>query len=362
MSLRRIWTILRKDLSDAIRDGRVLAIIIVPIALGLLYSVIYPDQEPRPTADVVVVGSSADAQRVAEALPEDVSSAIELTVTREPDEAPARTAVEDEDVDLAVVVPDGLLGEAQSGRGPPLRVLIGPEPSPTTQALVQLLPTTVGGLADRAPAAQVEVEPVAPSSPSAFNAVGMRNYFVLAAIVMVIGFIGMLATPIILAEEIEKRTIEALLLAARGPEVLAAKALVGIAYSIVATALTVAVTRLPIEDVGMFLLGALGTVVSIVGLGLCFGYLVRSADKLNTWGWVLLMPFLIPAFVVAIPMAPWLDVIVQALPTAQGMRLMSDGVAGEAVFGGVGIALLVFAVWGGGGLLLLGRLLQTRGS
>jgi ABC-2 type transport system permease protein len=48
VSPARVWTILRKDLLDAIRDGRVLAIVIVPLALGVLYSVIYPDQEPRP--------------------------------------------------------------------------------------------------------------------------------------------------------------------------------------------------------------------------------------------------------------------------------------------------------------------------
>lgn len=362
MSPARVWTILRKDLLDAIRDGRILAIIVVPLALGVLYSVIYPDEEPRPTADVVVVGSSPDAERVAEALPKDVSRALDLKVTAETDEREARDTVAEDDADVAVIVPDGLIGQAQSGRGPPLRTLVGPDASPAARAVVDLLPATVGKLADRAPAVAVELQAVEPRSPSVIDELGLRDYFVLAAVVMTVGFIGLLATPIVLAEEIEKRTIEALLLAARGPEVLAAKALVGIVYSAIATVILLALTGVAPERPAIFVLGAAGMVVSIVGFGLCLAYVFRSADKLNTWGWVIVMPVIVPGFMVGIDPPGWLDAIFQAVPTGQGMRLMVDGTLPEDIFGGVGLALVVFAVWGAGGLLLLSRLLQTRGS
>jgi ABC-2 type transport system permease protein len=361
MSLARIWAILRKDLVDAIRDGRVLAIIIVPIALGVLYSVIYPDEEPRPTATVVVVGS-ADAGRVAQQLPRDVRRALDLTVERQRDERRARKQVEDDDADVAVVIPEGLLGEARAGRAPPLRILVGPQASPAARAVVELLPGTIGRMTDRAPAVTADVQAVEATSPSVVDELGLRRYFVLAAIVMVIGFIALLATPIVLAEEIEKRTIEALLLAARGSEVLTAKALVGVVYSVVATAITLALTRVPIERPGLFLLGVVGTIVSLVGFGLVLAYLFRSADKLNTWGWVLLMPILVPAFIVGVPVPDWLDVVAQATPTGQGMRTMVDGSLPADVFGGLGVAVAVFAVWGVLGFLVLSRVLQRRGS
>ncbi|MEV4419075.1 ABC transporter permease [Patulibacter sp. NPDC049589] len=364
MSLSRVWTILRKDLLDAIRDGRILAIIIVPLALGILYSVIYPDEEPRPKADVVVVGgpTNTDAKRLSVALPRDVGRALNLTVTTEPDEAKARDTVADDDADVAVVVPEGLVARARAGRAPPLRVLVGPDASPSARAVVDLLPATVGKLADRAPAVQVAVRDVQPKSPSVVDELGLRDYFVLAAVVMTVGFIGLLATPIVLAEEIEKRTIEALLLAARGPEVLAAKALVGIVYSAAATAILLALTGVPIERPGLFVLGALGMVVSIVGFGLCLAYVFRSADKLNTWGWVIVMPAIVPGFAVGVDPPGWASAIFQATPTGQGMRLMVDGALPTDVFGGVGLAIVVFAVWGAGGLVLLSRLLQRRGS
>lgn len=364
MRLSRVWTILRKDLLDAIRDGRVLAIIIVPLALGVAYSMIYPDQEPRPTADVLVVGSSTntDAQRLSVALPRDVGRALDLTVRVESDEREAREAVADDDADVAIVVPEGLIADAEAGRAPPLQVLVGPDASPAARAVVDLLPSSVGRLADRPPAAEVAVRDVAPTSPSAIDELGLSTYFVLAAVVMTVGFIGLLATPIVLAEEIEKRTIEALLLAARGPEVLAAKALVGVSYSAVATVILLAITGVPIERPALFVVGTVGMIVSLVGFGLCLAYLFRAADKLNTWGWVIVMPAIVPAFVVGADPPGWLDAICRAVPTGQGMRLMVDGALPTDVFGGLGLALMVFAVWGAGGLLVLARLLQRRGS
>jgi ABC-2 type transport system permease protein len=364
MSLARVWTILRKDLLDAIRDGRILAIIIVPLALGVLYSVIYPDEEPRPKADVVVVGAAGDSdvKALATALPKDVGNSLDLEVTTETDARQARETVAGDDADVAVIVPDGLIADAKAGRAPPLRALIGPDASPTARAVVDLLPSSVGKLADRAPATRIAVQAVEPTSPSVVDELGLRDYFVLAAVVMTVGFIGLLATPIVLAEEIEKRTIEALLLAARGPEVLAAKALVGIVYSAVATVILLALTGVSPERPGLFVLGAAGMVVSVIGFGLCLAYLFRSADKLNTWGWVIVMPIIAPGFVVGVDPPGWLGAVLQATPTGQGMRLMVDGALPTDVFGGVGLAVLVFAVWGAGGLLLLSRLLQTRGS
>lgn len=364
MNLSRVWTILRKDLLDAIRDGRILAIIIVPIALGVMYSVIYPDHEPRPTADVVVVGSptNTDAKRLSVALPRDVDRSLDLKVTYRSDERKARETVADDDADVAIVVPEGLIADAKAGRAPPLSTLVGPKASPTARAVIDLLPSTIGKLADRPPAVQVAVRDVTPQHPSVVDELGLRNYFVLAAVVMTVGFIGLLATPIVLAEEIEKRTIEALLLAARGPEVLVAKALVGVIYSAIATAILLALTGVPIERPAIFVLGALGMVVSIVGFGLCLAYVFRSADKLNTWGWVIVMPVIVPGFVVGLDPPGWADGLFRALPSGQGMRLMIDGALPSDVFGGVPLAIVVFLVWGAGGLLLLSRLLQKRGS
>ena len=58
-----------------------------------------------------------------------------------------------------------------------------------------------------------------------FDQLGPRKYFVLVAIVMEIGMIAMLAVPIILTEEVEKHTIDALVARLLLVDIVAAKAL-----------------------------------------------------------------------------------------------------------------------------------------
>lgn len=360
MNARRLWLILRKDLVDAIRDGRVLVALLIPIGLGLFYSLAFPDEEPRPSAKVVVVGA-ADAGRVAERLPEDVGRAIELTVERTADEAAARQRIADDDVDLAILVPDGVLRQAREGRSPPLRVLALSDASPTAFAVADLLPATVGKLTDRPPAVEVQSATVARNTANAVDAMGLRRYFAVAAVAMLLGMVGLLVTPIILAEELDKRTLEALLLAARGSEVLAAKALVGVIYGSVATAGTVLLTRLEPERSLLFALGALGSGLPLIGFGLWLAYLFRSPDKLNTWMGLLLFPILLPAFLVSTDLSPVVDGIFQALPMTQGMRLMVDGSQGSDVFGSHLLAVGVLLAWTVAGFAFLARMLQRRG-
>lgn len=362
MNRRRMLAILRKDLVDAIRDGRVLVAILIPVALGIFYSLAFDDDEPRPTAKVVVVGSGADAARIATALPRDVGRAIDLTVRRTSDPRQARHDVAVGDVDLAIVVPDGLLARARAGRAPPLPLLAQPSPSPTVASLADLVPATVARLADRPPAVAVALRAVPAADQSVFDALGLRRYFAIAAVAMLLGMIGLLVTPIVLAEEIDKRTLEALLLAARGNEILTAKALVGIIYGSVATAGTVLLTRLSLPRPELFVIGALGLAVALVGFGLWLAYLFRSPDKLNTWMGLLLFPILTPAFLAGANLPPVADGILQALPTTQGMRLLVDGALDHDVFGNHLLAVAVLAAWALAGFALLSRILQRRGS
>ncbi|WP_320671873.1 ABC transporter permease [Patulibacter defluvii] len=362
MNLRRMLAIYRKDLVDAIRDGRVLVAILIPIGLGVFYSLAFDDDTPRPSAKVAVVGASADAARVAAALPKDVDRAIDLKVEREREQPRARQQVAKGDVDLAIVVPDGLLADARAGRAPPLTLLARPSPDPTVASLADLVPATIARLADRPPAVGVALRPVPAADQSAYDALGLRRFFALAAVAMLLGMIGLLVTPIVLAEEIDKRTLEALLLAARGGEVLTAKALVGLTYGAVATAGTVLLTRLPVPRPGLFVLGALGLAIALIGFGLWLAYLFRSPDKLNTWMGVLLFPALTPVFLVDAGLSPVVDGILQALPTTQGMRLLVDGAVDQDIFGHHLLAVAVLAVWAVAGFALLARTLQRRGG
>src|SRR5699024_242115 len=117
-----------------------------------------------------------------------------------------------------------------------------------------------------------------------FDDLGLQRYFVLAALMMLIAMIAMLAVPIILAEEAEKKTLEALTLIASYIDVVAAKALVGITYIVAGTGLLLALTQIWPEDPVLFFSGILLLGIALVGLGLLLGGLFKSANQLNTWG------------------------------------------------------------------------------
>src|SRR6185295_17022474 len=85
--------------------------------------------------------------------------------------------------------------------------------------------------------------------------IGPRRYFVLATVVMMLGMISMLAVPIMLTEEAEKKTLDALLLVGSYLEVIVAKALVGLVYVALSVTVMLALTRLRPDDLRTFVAG-----------------------------------------------------------------------------------------------------------
>jgi ABC-2 type transport system permease protein len=174
---------------------------------------------------------------------------------------------------------------------------------------------------------------------------GPRRYFVLATVVMMIGMIAVLAVPIILTEEAEKKTLDALLLVANYGEVIVAKALVGVAYSAASVALMLGLTRLLPLDMPIFVAGTGLLAVALIGLGLLLGGLFRTAAQVYTWSSVVLLPIIAPAFVVGLPIPDAVDLALRAFPTSQGMRIMTNGLAGKPLFGDLWISFVGLLVW-----------------
>ena len=110
---------------------------------------------------------------------------------------------------------------------------------------------------------------------------GARKYFVLATVVMMLGMIAVLAVPIILTEEAEKKTLDALLLVANYREVIVAKALVGVAYSAISVALMLALTRLQPADMPTFVAGTGLLAVALIGAGLLLGGVFKTANQVT---------------------------------------------------------------------------------
>ena len=356
MSPRRIIAILLKDLRDAGRDGRILVLLALPIALAVFYNATIDDQGTLPSVDVVVVDSPPG--NVTEQLRRAAGKSVELKLRRAGDAASARRLVARGDAELAVVVAPAPV----AGTGGPVRadVLVSTDASPTAQSVVAIVPDALARAAGREPAARTQVRAVAPTDQSPADIVGARSLTVLITIILFVAFVAMMVVPIQTAEELETGTFGALRLAATGTEILAAKALAGYLYGAVGLVVTVVLTSLEIDDPLLFYGAAVALIVSLVGFGLLLGLLVPNANAINTYGGVLLLPVIAVASAVFFVDSGVIVTICDVLPFSQAARLLGDGLSATDPFHAGLVSWAVVGAWAIAGYAILARIATRR--
>jgi len=344
MRIPIITAIFRKDVVDAVRDSRVLVSLLTPIILAILYNSIFPE-ERLVEAKIAFAGPENSA--LVRTLEERAGQTVSLKLRHVDSEAEARHLVVTQDADAAFVLPADVDDAIRQGRRPTI-TLIQPTTGGSTANFVSAsLETGIRALSGQPPIATVAVERVQAGSAEAgvLGEVGARRYFVLATVVMMLGMIAVLAVPIILTEEAEKKTLDALLLVANYREVILGKALVGLAYSAVSVTVMLGLTRLRPVDIPTFAIGTALLAVALIGLGLLLGGMFKTASQVYTWSSVLLLPIIGPAFVAGLPVPDALDLALRAFPTFQGMRVMTNGLAGKPLFTDIWISYAVLLAW-----------------
>ncbi len=361
MRPRIVASIFRKDVVDALRESRILVSLLTPILLAVLYNALFPE-ERLFEAKVAYAGSEASA--IVRTLEARAGDSVSLRLRHVGDAAEARRLVTAREVDVAFVLPDGVDEAIRAGRAPTIAVIQPEVPGASVSFVTSAIEAGARALAAQSPPVTIAPERVAAGSADqgVMGEMGPRRYFVLATIVMMLGMISMLAVPIMLTEEAERKTLDALLLVGSYGEVIAAKALVGLAYTGISVALMLALTRLPPADVLLFSAGTALLAVALIGVGLLLGGLFRTANQVYTWSSLLLIPVIGPAFAVGLPIPDALDALLRILPTSQGMRIMANGLAGEALFGDAWLSFAVTAVWAAAAYGILAWRLSRRES
>jgi hypothetical protein len=355
VSARRVVAILVKDLRDAMRDGRIVVLLVLPIALAVLYNATIDDGDTLPSVQVAVVESGPGT--VAKQLRLAAGKSVKLDLQRAADATVARRLVAKGDAELAVVVAPATVG----GGGPAQAdVLVSTDASPTAQSVVALVPDALTRAAGREPTARTQVQAVAPADLKPPDIVGAKALSVLMMIVLLAAFVALMVVPIQTAEELESGTFGALRLAATGPEILAAKALAGYLYGAAGIVITLLVTGLHVDDPLLFLAAAVALVVSLVGFGLLLGLLVPNANAINTFGGVLLLPVIALAGAVYFVDSGVIATICSLLPFSQAARLLGDGLSARDPFDAGLSAWAVIGVWALAGYAILARIATRR--
>jgi len=361
MHPRITLTIALKDLKSALRDGRILLALFLPLGLGLLYNVVMPESQ-KPKATVAL--SSVDVTALSESLKTVAGSAVALSFKSSADASGVRSLVDSKKADVGLVVPAGFDEDLAAGRAPTL-VVIKPRTGASFGAdyITASLDAALRAMAGQHAPATVSVQTTAPAGTdisSVMAVIGVRKYMVLGTLIMLIAMIAIYILPILLTEEYEKKTVDALLLIGSQADVVAGKALVGVAYVAVSVPLLLIVTRIPVSNPPLFAAAIFAVTITLLGFGLLMGALVRTIAQLNTWSSLPLLLVIMPVFLIALGLPSWVQLIQDATPGSQAMRLLVDSASGTTIYGNWLVGFGVLAAWAAAGYALLIRTMSRR--
>ncbi len=346
MNLRRIGAIFHKDLQDAVRDARVLVAILVPLGVGVLYSFMFQNTPTLPTVTLAYV--APDATQLPPRLTAMAGSSARVSIVRVASEPEITQRIASKQADVGLVIPSGFDAAVSRGEAPHLTVLRTNSPSTGGAIMLATLDAALRQMAGQQPPVALHMVTV-PAAQAGFEAVfsqlGLRAYFTLASVLMLVGMIAMLAVPIVLGEEREKKTLDALAMVASYREVIAAKALLGMTYILVAVPLLLVVTRIVPAGMPTFIATTVLLSVGLIGFGLLLGSLL-TGNQMNTWGGVFLVPILLPPFLVGVPLPGMVQALFAALPSTQAMRLLVNSMASQPIYPQAWLSYLVILAWG----------------
>jgi ABC-type transport system involved in multi-copper enzyme maturation permease subunit len=189
---------------------------------------------------------------------------------------------------------------------------------------------------------------------------GGLPFYASVMLVVAIMMVGALGVPHLVIEEKETQTLEALMVSpASAWQIVAGKAIAGLAYVLLASAGVLAVNWKLLLHPGLTALAVLWGALFAVGIGLLLGTTLRVKAQLTLWGFMLMQPLLLPPF-----LEP-LDLLPQSVRTAMGWipstalaKVLRVSFSGRASWDLYGVPLAITA---GGAVLVLAAVVLLVG-
>ena len=287
MSLRIVAAITRKDIVDAIRNRYLLTALITPLFVALLFRVLLPGDNPRNLLTVVVhdPGNSA--------LVADLRNTPQMSVVQADSAETTASEVEKRKAIGGLVVPVNFDADVTAGKQPELTIYVNNKKSIFEQAAFRrLLDQQVQALVKHSPPARVVwIDVDKDTNEQSRGGVGLGQMLLPLLLIMTLGMIGAMVVPLLLVEEKEKRTLDFLLASpAKLQEIVAGKALTGVAYTLLIAGLLLFLNRRLVGNWPLTLLSILLGLVFVVSIGIFMGSLLNNVMQVNT-GQVLFSSF-----------------------------------------------------------------------
>ncbi len=187
----------------------------------------------------------------------------------------------------------------------------------------------------------------------------------LTTLIMAVSAIGIALVPILLIEEKESHTLEVLLLSpARFIEVLAAKALVGVVYCLIAASVVVLFNMRWIVHWDIVLLATILCAGFAVAVGLLVGMLTDNPTAAAFWGAPLLLLVLLPAMIGFLVSSSWpvfVRDLIAWLPGSLMLNLYRLSMTGEVPSARLWAKAAALAALAGAIYVLVGWRIQRLG-
>jgi ABC-2 type transport system permease protein len=339
MSLSVVAAITRKDIVDAIRNRYLLTALITPLVVALLFRVLLPGANPRNLLTVVVYDTGNSA------LVTELQNTPQLSIVEAAAADETAGEVEERKAIGGLVVPSNFDADVIAGKQPELTIYVNNKKSVFEQAAFRrLLDQQVQSLVKHpAPARLVWIDVDKETNEQSRGGLALAQMLLPLLLIMTLGMIGAMIVPLLLVEEKEKRTLDFLLASpASLKEIVAGKALTGVAYTVLIAGLLLVVNR---QMVGNWLwtsVSILLGLVFVVAIGLFMGSLLNNTMQVNTWASSVLIVLLAPSFP-SLPLPAAVEIVMRLIPTyylTEALKLSLAGSASSRILGNLAVVLI----------------------
>ncbi len=308
-NIRIIWAITAKDITDALKNKTTLSVIIPMLFLIVFYRFLpaLESGDLLPRLALYDAGSSKLAARLED------SATFDLVVTTSQENMEAYLGNKDIAV-LGIVLPEDF--DQRAAAAPEIELdgyfvhWISVPAAAETRTFFEAALSEMSGKPVRIDTEGHTVYPQKESRGMAFLQAAMM--------VIAISLIGFTMTPHLLIEEKQAKTITVMLVSPAGPgQVTIGKALAGLFYCMLATAVVFAFNIPLITHGGVAFLTAVCGAVFTVAVGLLLGSLLESKQQMSLWTWLIFVPLILPVyFSIATDLLPaWFLSAIQWMPT-----------------------------------------------
>lgn len=293
MNLRVVAAIARKDVVDAVRNRYLLIALLTPLLVAVLFRVILPGiTTPNPLT--IVAHDPANSRLISELR---TSPQVKLVEAGSADAVSAET--EKNQAIGGLTIPANFDADVAAEKQPELTVYVNNKRNRLEQArFKQLVERHVLSLVKQPVAARlIWIDLAQDASAQREGPLNLNQTFLPLLLLLTFAMVGALVVPLLVVEEKEKRTLDFLLTSpATLPDVIAGKALTGVAYGLLIGAVLLVINFRFVGNWPLSLLSVLSGLVFIVATGLFMGTLFRNVMQVNTWASLVVLVLLAPSF------------------------------------------------------------------